>query len=90
MTPDAAEILALQALGFVAADDDALNGLQANTGIDQQTLRTRATELEILAGVLDYLLSDEAQLLVFCESVGIDPRLPARARYVITGEEPYE
>ncbi len=88
MTPDVAETLALKALAFVAADDQVLRGLQATTGIDGNILRTQAGDPEILVGVLEFLLTDERQLLLFCESEGIDPQSPGRAQSVLAGE-PY-
>ena len=89
MTPDAAETLALRVLGFVAADDRALQGLQVMTGLDAGTLRNRAIEPEVLAGVLDFLLSDEKQLLAFCEAAEVDPHLPGQAKAVLIGEPLY-
>ena len=90
MTPNAAETLALQALAFIAADDSALRGLQATTGLDDGTLQVRAGEPEVLAGVLEFLLADERQLLLFCQAEGIDPRLPGRAQSVLAGEPHYD
>jgi hypothetical protein len=90
MTPDAAEIIALQALGFIAADEQTLRGLQATTGLDAEILRSQATEVDVLAGVLEFLLADENRLLAFCETAKLDPRLPGRARSVLTGEPLFE
>jgi hypothetical protein len=86
MTPNAAETLALQALAFVAADDRALQGFQAATGLDGDALRVRAGDRDVLAGVLEFLLNDERRLLLFCQIEGIDPRLPGRAQSVLAGE----
>ncbi len=83
MTPNAAETLALQALAFVAADDRALQGFQATTGLDGDALRVRAGDRDVLAGVLEFLLNDERRLLLFCQTEGIDPRLPGRAQSVL-------
>jgi len=90
MTPEVAETIALQALGFIAADERALHGLQAVTGLDAGTLRNRTAETEVLAGVLEYLLTDEKRLLEFCETADIDPQLPGRAKFVLTGEPLYD
>ena len=84
MTPDAAETIALLALGFIAADERALEGLQASTGLDENTLRSRATETDVLTGVLDFLLMDEDRLLAFCQEADLDPHLPGRASIVLT------
>lgn len=86
MTPAAAEILALQVLGYIAADPRLLQGLQETTGLDAGTLRGSADSTEVLSGVLGFLMGDEKLLLRFCDSEGLDPHLPGRALSVITGE----
>jgi hypothetical protein len=85
LTRDAAETLALQALAHVAADPAALNRLLSLTGMEPDQLRARAADPAVLAGVLDYLLGNEADLLAFCAAAGIDPALPARARRLLPG-----
>lgn len=88
MLPEEAETLALRALAFVAGDEDRLRGLLSRSGIELSTLRSRAGDPAILAGVLDYLLSDEAAILAFCELEDIEPTAPARARSLLPGATP--
>lgn len=85
MTPETAQTIALQALTFIAMDEEALNGFMAQSGLEVGTLRLRANDPELQAGVLDYLLSHEPRLLAFCEHVDIDPADPARARALLPG-----
>jgi hypothetical protein len=85
LTRDAAETLALQALGHIAADPATLDRLLALTGLAPDELRLRAADPAVLAGVLDYLLGSETDLLAFCSALGIDPTLPARARRLLPG-----
>lgn len=85
LSRDAAETLALQALGHIAADPAALDRLLALTGLEPEQLRSRAADPAVLAGVLDYLLGSEADLLAFCSAAGIDPALPAKARRLLPG-----
>lgn len=85
MNADRAEIIALQALGFLAGDEQALAGFLRLTGLDLPDIRAAAANTELLAGVLDYLLQDEAMLLAFCEAAAIRPEEPARARAYLPG-----
>ena len=85
MTPDAASTIALQTLTFVATDDDALAGFLNLTGLSLTDLRQRARDPELQGSVLDFLLQDEKRLLAFCESAGIEPDQPARARALLPG-----
>ena len=54
-----AEILAVQALAFIAEDDTRLGGFIASTGIAVQSIRDAACEPNFLAGVLEHILADE-------------------------------
>jgi hypothetical protein len=85
MNTDRAETIALQALAFLAADDQALGGFLHFTGIGIGELRSAASNPEILAGVLDYVLQDEAMLLAFCKAADIRPEEPIRARAYLPG-----
>lgn len=85
MLTEEAETVALRALAFVAADERRLRGLLLRSGIDFETLRARADDPAVLAGVLDHLLSDEAAVLAFCEQEGLEPTTPARARALLPG-----
>ena len=85
MDRDAAESLALQALAFIAGNADHLARFMAETGLAAEDLRTRASEPAFLAGVLDFLLADEARLLGFCGHAGLAPERPSRARALLPG-----
>ena len=85
MNTDRAETIALQALAFLAADDEALGGFLHFTGLEMGGLRAAAANPEILAGILDYLLQDETMLLAFCEAAEIRPDEPIRARAYLPG-----
>ena len=90
MNTDRAETIALQALAFLAADDEALGGFVHFTGIGVGDLRSAASNPEILAGVLDYVLQDEAMLLAFCKAADIHPDEPIHARaYLPGGDVPH-
>lgn len=85
MTREAAETVALQALGWLAAEPDRLARFLALTGTGPEDLRARAGEPAFLAAVLDHLLADERLLLAFAAEAGLAPEAPAAARARLPG-----
>lgn len=69
-----AEALAVQALGFVAAEPERLGRFLALSGIGPADIRAAAREPGFLAGVLDFVVADERMLKAFAEESGIAPR----------------
>jgi hypothetical protein len=86
-TFDAAESLAIEALGFLAADPARLGGFLAESGYDPDAIRRHATSPDFLAGVLDHLLADESLLLVFVSQTATDPKLIASARRTLARDK---
>jgi hypothetical protein len=80
MARESAEMLAIRALGFVAAEPHRLADFLALTGIGAERVREAAQQPGFLAGVLDHVLADERLLIGFADSAGIDPLAVARAR----------
>ena len=87
MNRDAAELIAIQALGFLASDPKELNGLMASTGLDPQSLKTSALDVGTLVGVLDFLLQNEDRTLAFCDAQDLQPVAPGRAWSTLTGQD---
>ena len=83
---EAAEMLAIQALAFIASEPERLARFLDMTGIEAADIRAAAREPRFLAGVLEHMLSDESLLLAFAANAGIDPAVLARARGVLGGE----
>ena len=84
-TSDNAETIALMALSYVAERDTVMKLMVVQTGIAPVTLHRRASEPELLAGVLDFLLSNETILLDFCEVKKLSPDVIARIRQKLPG-----
>ena len=82
-SPETAEMLAVQALAFMAEDDSRLGGFIASTGIAVESIRDAAREPNFLAGVLEHILADENLLIAFADRAGVDPAEVARARQAL-------
>jgi hypothetical protein len=80
-----AENLAIQALAYLAAEPEKLEGFLGAAGIDPAAIRSAAREPQFLAGVLDHLATDERLLVGFAEHAGRDPALVMRARAMLSG-----
>jgi hypothetical protein len=81
------ETLALQALAFIAGDDDRLERFIGLTGIDPGALRQIAGDPGGLGAVLDYLLGWEPLLLEFAAAQDLKPESIAIARRKLPGGE---
>jgi hypothetical protein len=79
----AAEMLAVQALAFIAEDEGRLSSFVAATGIAPQSIRDAAREPNFLAGLLEHILTDENLLIAFAATAGIDPAEVARAHQAL-------
>jgi hypothetical protein len=77
--------VALQALGYIAAEEEALTRLMSETGVGADTLRAGAGDPELLGAVLDFLFGDETLLLGFCRAQGLTPNQIIHARAVLPG-----
>jgi hypothetical protein len=84
---EAAENLAIQALGFLAADPDRLAGFLNMSGIAAEDIRAAAREPRFLAGVLEHMLGNEGLLVAFAADAGIDPAEVGRARAALGSSE---
>jgi uncharacterized protein DUF3572 len=78
-----AEMLAVQALAFIAEDETRLSSFVAATGTAPQSIRDAAREPNFLAGVLEHILADENLLIAFADTVAIDPAEAARAHQAL-------
>ena len=83
-----ADALAIDALGFLAADPERLARFLALSGLGPHNLRRAAASPEFLAAVLDYLAADEALLLAFAAAEGVAPNAVISARARLVGPPP--
>ncbi len=84
---EAAELLAVQALNFLAEDPARLARFLALSGLDPDSIRSAAAESGFLAGVLEHLGGDEALLVAFAATAGVKPAEVDQARRVLAGRD---
>ena len=77
---EVAEIVAIQALSFLASDPERLGLFLSESGIGPQTLRTSAADPKFLAGVLDFIMRDDATVKAFANTSKLTPETVANAR----------
>ncbi|MBL8805521.1 MAG: DUF3572 domain-containing protein [Rhodospirillales bacterium] len=85
-----AETVAIQALGWIAADEDRLARFMALAGLSVTELRVRAAEPEFLGGVLDFILESEPLLIEFASVAGLKPDAIVRLRRELPGAPVWE
>jgi hypothetical protein len=81
--------LAIQALGFIAQDEERFGRFLALTGMGPAEIRDAARERHFLAGVLDYVIGDEELLIAFAGHAEVDPSTVTVARRALaeSGED---
>jgi hypothetical protein len=71
--------IAVEVLGWLAADGERLQPFMAATGLTPDNLRASAADPGFLAGILDHVMGDEALLLACAEALGLSPERIAAA-----------
>ena len=80
--------MAVEALGFLAGDDERLERFVSLSGLNPGNLRAAAAQPRFLAAVLEYLTTDESLLVVFAANSGRAPEEVARAHAALGGRDP--
>lgn len=82
---EAAETLALRALAWLVANEEILPLFLGATGSSAADLRARAADPDFLGSVLDFLLTDDAWVMAFCDAAGYGYSEPGAARHSLPG-----
>jgi hypothetical protein len=77
--------LAAAALAFLAEQPESLAGFFAATGLTPASLRSAVGSPGFARGILSYIASDEALLVLFAESHGSDPAALGWTLQALTG-----
>jgi hypothetical protein len=81
---EVAEIVAVQALSFIAGDPERLGAFLAESGIGPETLRTAAADPHFLGSVLDFVMRDDATVKAFADVSKLHPTNIAAARQALS------
>jgi hypothetical protein len=81
---EVAEIVAVQALSFLAEDPGRLGAFLAESGIGPDTLRESASDPRFLANVLDFIMRDDATVRAFAAASSLHPTNVAAAYQVLS------
>ena len=87
MSPDLAQTIALQALGWLASNEELCPLFLGSTGVAVDELRARATDPAFQASVLEFLTMDDAWVIAFCDAHDLKYDQPLMARYALPGAE---
>ena len=80
---EVAEIVAIQALSFVAGDPERLGAFLAESGIGPDMLRNAAADPRFLAHVLDFVMRDDATVKAFASVSQLHPTNIAAAHQAL-------
>lgn len=84
---EAAETLALQALTWLAGNDDLFPVFLGATGASATNIAADAGEPAFLGSVLDFVLTDDAWVTAFCDAAALPYDAPMLARAALPGGE---
>jgi uncharacterized protein DUF3572 len=80
---EVAEIVAVQALSFIAGDPARLGAFLAESGIGPETLRSAASDPRFLSSVLDFVMRDDATVKAFASASQLHPTNIAAAQQAL-------
>lgn len=81
---EVAEIVAVQALAFIAGDPERLGLFLAESGLGPETLRTAAADPNFFASVLDFVMRDDATVKAFASVSQLHPTNIAAAQQALS------
>ncbi len=85
MKRERAEVVALQALGWLAGNDELWPVFLGSTGASVDSLRDQAADPAFQASVLEFLTMDDAWVIAFCEHAEFSNEEPFLAMQVLAG-----
>lgn len=86
-TRESAEVIALNALGWLAGNEDLLPVFQGSTGASEGDIRAGARDPAFLGSVLDFIMLDDVWVVDCCTVLGIANETLMAARQALPGGE---
>lgn len=85
MNQDRAEVIGLQALGWLAGQEDLIGQFLNMSGSSSDELTTRASDPEYLGFVLEFLMMSDETVMGFCENFAHPTDIVQLARMALPG-----
>lgn len=85
ISPENAETIALQALGWLAANEELMPVFLGASGASVDDLKAQAGDPAFLGSVLDFITMDDAWVVQFCDSASLEYTVPMMARMALPG-----
>lgn len=84
-TQESAETVSLQAMAWLAGNDELLPVFLGASGASEADFRNGLGDPVFQGAVLDFVMMDDAWVMAFCESAGLDYTVVAQARAALPG-----
>ncbi len=85
MKQESAEEFALKVIAWLVGNDELLPIFLGATGLGEDDLRTRMSEPDFLASVLDFLTMNDDWVVEFCDLHNVAYETPMHARQALPG-----
>lgn len=85
LTRTEAEIVAIRAVEWLAADQDTFSRFLNATGETPDGVQRRLGDADFLAAAMDYLLASENAVMAFCRANNFSFDLPMQVRRALPG-----
>ena len=85
LSQNSAEMVGLQAVAWLASQDEILPVFLGATGASENDFRSGLEDPEFQGSVLDFILMDDRWVQQFCESAGLAYDQPMQARAALPG-----
>lgn len=85
LSREVAETVGLQAVAWLAANDELLPVFLGATGASEADFREGLEDPAFQGAVLDFLLMDDAWVTAFCTEQDLPPQRPLQARALLPG-----
>ena len=87
VTREQAENVAVGAFAFLTSDEERLGRFLAVSGLRPDTIRDAASSTGFLAGILDYVVSDEPLLIALAKELDTKPESIMQAHWTLSPSE---
>jgi hypothetical protein len=84
---ETAETLGLQALAWLAGNEDLMPVFLGSTGASEGEVKSQAADPAFLGAVLDFIMMDDAWVIAFCDTQALQYDRLMMARAALPGGE---